>query len=101
MAGLVAAIFGGSSVQVSGPTGAMVVVIAPLVAAHGVGVLPLLSLMAGLLVLAAGVFGFGRVISLIPWPVIEGFTLGIAVVIFMQQVPAAFGVEPIPGINSL
>lgn len=101
VAGFVAAVFGGSRVQVSGPTGAMVVVIAPLVADHGVGVLPLLSVMAGILVIATGVLGLGRAISLIPWPVIEGFTLGIAVVIFMQQVPAAFGVEPIPGINSL
>lgn len=101
IAGLVAAIFGGSNVQVSGPTGAMVVIIAPLVAQHGVGVLPLLSVMAGLLVMGGGILGLGRAISLIPWPVIEGFTLGIAITIFMQQVPAAFGVEPIPGLNSL
>lgn len=101
VAGLVAAIFGGSRVQVSGPTGAMVVIIAPLVAAHGIHVVPLLSLMAGVMVVLAGILGLGRAISLIPWPVIEGFTLGIAVTIFMQQVPAAFGVEPIPGLNSL
>ncbi len=101
VAGLVAAIFGGSRVQVSGPTGAMVVIIAPLVAAHGIQVVPLLSVMAGLIVVIAGILGVGRAISLIPWPVIEGFTLGIAITIFMQQVPAAFGVEPIPGLNSL
>lgn len=101
IAGLVAAIFGGSNVQVSGPTGAMVVIIAPLVATHGAGVLPLLSIIAGILVLAGGIVGIGRGISLIPWPVIEGFTLGIAITIFLQQVPAAFGVEALPGLNSL
>ncbi len=101
IAGLTAAVFGGSNVQVSGPTGAMVVIIAPLVAQHGVGVLPLLSVLAGLLVLGGGVIGIGRAISLIPWPVIEGFTLGIAITIFLQQVPAAFGVEAVPGLNSL
>ncbi|WP_207203757.1 SulP family inorganic anion transporter [Actinomyces minihominis] len=101
VAGFVAAVFGGSRVQVSGPTGAMVVIIAPIVAAEGVGVLPLLSVLAGLMVILGGILGLGRAISLIPWPVIEGFTLGIAVTIFMQQVPAAFGVEPIPGLNSL
>ena len=101
IAGLTAAIFGGSNVQVSGPTGAMVVIIAPLVAEHGVGTLPLLSVMAGALVFAGAIAGIGRAISLIPWPVIEGFTLGIAITIFLQQVPAAFGVEAIPGLNSL
>ncbi len=101
VAGAVAAIFGGSKLQVSGPTGAMVVIIAPLVAKLGVGVLPLLSVVAGFLVLMGGVLGLGRIISLIPWPVIEGFTLGIAITIFLQQVPSAFGVEAIPGMNSL
>ncbi len=101
IAGLTAAIFGGSNVQVSGPTGAMVVIIAPLVAQHGVGALPLLSVMAGILVFAGAIAGIGRAISLIPWPVIEGFTLGIAITIFLQQVPAAFGVEAVPGLNSL
>ena len=101
VAGLVAAFFGGSRVQVSGPTGAMVVIIAPLVATHGIHVVPLLSMMAGIIVVLGGLLGLGRAISLIPWPVIEGFTLGIAITIFMQQVPAAFGVEPIPGLNSL
>jgi SulP family sulfate permease len=91
VAGVVAAVFGGSHVQVSGPTGAMVVVLAPIIAIHGVGVLGIVGLLAGLLVLAAGVLRLGRTVSAIPWPVIEGFTAGIAVIIFLQQVPAAFG----------
>lgn len=92
VAGLVAAVFGGSNVQVSGPTGAMVVVLAPIVAAQGVGAVALISVMTGGIVLAAGLLRLGRAVSYIPWPVIEGFTAGIGVIIFMQQVPAAFGV---------
>ena len=91
VAGLVAAVFGGSNVQVSGPTGAMVVVLAPIVAVHGVGSVATVSVLAGLIVIVAGVVGLGRAVSYIPWPVIEGFTLGIAVIIFLQQVPAALG----------
>lgn len=90
-AGLVAAVFGGSHVQVSGPTGAMAVVLAPIVAQHGLGSIAVVTIMAGLLVLIAGITGLGRAVTFIPWPVIEGFTLGIAAIIFLQQVPAALG----------
>lgn len=91
VAGLVAAVFGGSHVQVSGPTGAMAVVLAPIVAQYGLGSIALVTVLAGLLVLTAGITGLGRAVTFIPWPVIEGFTLGIAAIIFLQQVPAAFG----------
>lgn len=93
VAGLVAAVFGGSNVQVSGPTGAMVVVLAPIVAAHGIGAVAVVSLMAGAIVLAAGLLRLGRAVSYIPWPVIEGFTAGIGIIIFLQQVPAAVGAQ--------
>lgn len=93
VAGLVAAVFGGSNVQVSGPTGAMVVVLGPIVAAHGTGAIAVVSLMAGVIVVVGGLLRLGRVVSYIPWPVIEGFTLGIAVIIFAQQVPAAVGAQ--------
>ena len=101
VAGLVAAIMGGSRVQVSGPTGAMVVVLAPVVAVHGAGSIALVSLMAGLLVVILGISGLGRAVAFIPWPVVEGFTLGIAAIIFLQQVPMATGTEGIPGHNTL
>jgi len=91
VAGLVAAVFGGSNVQVSGPTGAMVVVLAPIVASHGPGSVILISVLAGVIVLVAGLFRLGRTVSYIPWPVIEGFTVGIGAIIFLQQVPAAVG----------
>ena len=87
VAGLIAAVFGGSSVQVSGPTGAMVVVLLPIVATHGAAAVAAVSVLAGIVVLAAGALRLGRAVSFIPWPVIEGFTLGIAVIIFLQQVP--------------
>jgi len=100
VAGVIAAVFGGSNIQVSGPTGAMVVVLGPVVAAHGVGVVAVLSLMAGLIVIAAGALKLGRAVTFIPWPVIEGFTLGIAVIIFLQQVPAAVGSHAGPSSNA-
>jgi SulP family sulfate permease len=101
VAGLVAAIMGGSNVQVSGPTGAMVVVLAPVVATHGAGSIALVSLMAGLMVCALGISGLGRAVAFIPWPVVEGFTLGIAAIIFLQQVPLATGTAGIPGHNTV
>lgn len=101
IAGLVATIFGGSNLQVSGPTGAMVVIIAPLVATHGAGVVPTLSILAGVIVIVAGAAGMGRAISLIPWPVIEGFTLGIASIIAMQQIPNALGIAAPDESNTL
>lgn len=101
IAGVVAAVFGGSNVQVSGPTGAMVVVLAPIIATHGPAALTIVCLMAGLIVLVAGVLRLGRTVSYIPWPVIEGFTLGIAVIIFLQQVPTALGTVPGESSNAL
>ena len=100
IAGLVAAVFGGSSVQVSGPTGAMAVVLLPIVAQQGLGAVATVGIVAGLLVVLAGLLRLGRYLAYIPWPVIEGFTLGIAVIIFLQQVPAALGVPRPEGENT-
>jgi SulP family sulfate permease len=101
VAGLVAAVFGGSNVQVSGPTGAMAVVLAPIVAQYGLGSIALVTVLAGIVVWAAGVTGLGRAVTFIPWPVIEGFTLGIAAIIFLQQIPAALGAGVPPGTRTL
>jgi SulP family sulfate permease len=92
VAGIVAAVFGGSNVQVSGPTGAMTVVLVPVVARYGADAVLVVGLMAGLLVVAAAFLRVGRYLAFVPWPVVEGFTLGIAVIIFLQQVPLALGV---------
>nr|WP_092556053.1 SulP family inorganic anion transporter [Herbiconiux ginsengi] len=94
VAGVVAAVFGGSNLQVSGPTGAMVVVLAPIIAHQGIGALAPVCILAGGILVVAGTARLGRVVALIPWPVIEGFTLGIAVIIFLQQVPTVVGVAP-------
>jgi SulP family sulfate permease len=100
VAGLVAAVFGGSHVQVSGPTGAMVVVLAPIVASHGAGAVALLSVLAGAVLVALGSSRLGRAVAYIPWPVVEGFTLGIGVIIFLQQVPLAVSAHVAPGQNT-
>ena len=84
---MIAAIFGGSNIQVSGPTGAMVVVLGPVIATKGIGALAAVTVLAGVIMVAAGVLKLGRVVTLLPWPVIEGFTLGIAMIIFLQQDP--------------
>jgi SulP family sulfate permease len=92
VAGVLAAVFGGSHVQVSGATGAMAVVLVPLVARHGPDAVLTAGVIAGVLLILAGVLRLGRYIAFIPWPVVEGFTLGIALIIFLQQVPSALGV---------
>ena len=91
IAGVLAAVFGGSHLQVSGPTGAMTVVLLPVIARHGVDKIPLLAMMAGVMLLVLAVAGLGRAVDLIPWPVVEGFTMGIGVIIFLQQFPLALG----------
>lgn len=93
VAGAVAAVLGGSHVQVSGPTGAMTVVLIPIVAAHGADGVLVVGLLAGLMLLALAITGAGRAIRYVPVPVIEGFTAGIAVIIALQQLPAALGVD--------
>ncbi|MET3803318.1 SulP family sulfate permease [Nakamurella sp. UYEF19] len=92
IAGTVAAVFGGSRLQVSGPTGAMTVVLVPLVAQHGPAVVYPVALLAGIVVLLSALLRLGRLLDHIPWPLIEGFTVGIAVVIAAQEIPSALGV---------
>jgi SulP family sulfate permease len=93
VAGTVAAFFGGSNVQISGPTGAMTVVLVPIVAAHGPSAILIVGLLAGLVLIGLAVAGAGRSMRYVPVPVIEGFTLGIAVIIGAQQIPTALGVR--------
>ncbi|WP_067897577.1 SulP family inorganic anion transporter [Nocardia vaccinii] len=92
VAGAVGAIFGGSRFQVSGPTGAMTVVLVPIVHQHGASGVLAVGLLAGLVLVVLAVAGVGRAVRYMPAPVIEGFTAGIAVVIALQQVPSALGV---------
>ncbi|MFI6430985.1 SulP family inorganic anion transporter [Rhodococcus oryzae] len=97
IAGAVAAVFGGSRFQVSGPTGAMTVVLVPIVAQYGpTGVLAV-GLVAGVVLVGLAFAGVGRAVRYMPAPVIEGFTAGIAVVIALQQIPAALGISGAEG----
>lgn len=93
VAGALAAIFGGSDYQVSGPTGAMTVILVPIVAKYGPGGVLTVGFLAGIILLALAVARAGRFIRYVPVPVVEGFTAGIAAVIFLQQVPTALGVD--------
>ncbi|MEV5692272.1 SulP family inorganic anion transporter [Micromonospora globbae] len=97
VAGAVAAVFGGSNLQVSGPTGAMTVVLVPVVQRFGATGVLMVGAMAGLVLIVLSVARLGRYVRYLPVPVIEGFTAGIAVVIALQQVPAALGVADAHG----
>ncbi len=97
VAGAVAAVFGGSNLQVSGPTGAMTVVLIPVVHQFGNSGVLMVGMMAGVLLIVMAGSGIGRYIRYLPLPVLEGFTAGIAVVIALQQFPAALGVSGAEG----
>jgi SulP family sulfate permease len=98
VAGLAIALLGGSRVQVSGPTAAFVVILAPIAARAGLGGLLMATLLAGLMLIAMGALGFGQFIEFVPHPVTTGFTSGIAVVIATLQLKDLLGLEagPLP-----
>jgi len=93
VAGGLIALLGGSKVQVSGPTAAFVVILAPIVVRFGLGGLLLATILAGALQAAMGLARLGRLIQLIPYPVTIGFTAGIAVVIATLQLRDFLGLE--------
>lgn len=94
VAGALAAIFGGSRLQVSGPTGAMTVVLMPIFHNFGAGGVLLVGLMAGILLTITAFAGIGEHVHRLPTAVVEGFTAGLAIVIALQQFPFIFGVQP-------
>ena len=98
--GFLISALGGSKTQIGGPTGAFVVVVAGIVAAHGVDGLFMCTVMAGLLLIIMGVTGFGTAVKYIPRPVVIGFTNGIAVLIASTQVKDFFGLhlDKVPGV---
>lgn len=85
VAGLAAAMFGGSRLQVTGPTGAFIVILSGVTATYGIAGLQLATLMAGLMLIAMGLTRMGGLIRFIPTPVIVGFTAGIAIIIWVGQ----------------
>lgn len=98
IAGFVIAVMGGSNVQVSGPTGAFIVIISGVVGKFGIEGLVISTLLAGIMLIIMGSIRLGSVIQFIPYPVIVGFTSGIAVIIFSSQVNdiAGLGLTNIP-----
>ncbi len=101
VAGIVAAVFGGSHLQVSGPTGAMTVVLLPVIAQFGIGSVPLLAILAGAIVVGMALTGVGKAVEFVPIPVVEGFTMGIGVIIALQQIPLVLGTERVDASSTL
>lgn len=93
VAGFLISLLGGSRVQIGGPTGAFIVVVFGVIAEHGYDGLVLATFMAGLILLVAGYFRAGNLIRLIPEPVINGFTIGIAVIIATSQLKDLLGLN--------
>lgn len=89
--GLFISLLGGSRVQIGGPTGAFIVVVFGVIAQHGYDGLVLATLMAGVILLIAGYFRMGRLIAFIPEAVVNGFTIGIAIIIALSQLADLFG----------
>ncbi len=97
VAGLVVSAFGGSRLQIAGPTGAFIVILAGVTAKHGIDGLQIATLMAGVMLLLLGVARLGAVIRFIPDPVVVGFTAGIGVIIWVGQWKDFFGLPPVTG----
>ena len=91
IAGLLISLFGGSKVQIGGPTGAFIVIIYGIIQQYGLTGLIIATIMAGILLIIMGLARFGSVIKFVPYPVIVGFTAGIAVTIFSTQMNDFFG----------
>jgi sulfate permease, SulP family len=97
VAGLLVSIFGGSRLQIAGPTGAFVVILSGITARYGIDGLQIATMMAGVMLLLLGLARMGSVIKFIPAPVIVGFTAGIAVVIWVGQWKYFFGLPAVTG----
>src|ERR1700752_4174147 len=96
VAGAVISIFGGSRVQIGGPTGAMVAILSVIMVQYGLNNLLLAGLVAGVMLVVMGLFPAGALIRYIPFPVTTGFTSGIAVIIFSGQIDNFFGLTGLP-----
>src|SRR6476660_6036140 len=101
--GFLISALGGSKTQIGGPTGAFVVVVYGIIAAHGVDGLFICTMMAGVLLVVMGLAGLGTAVKFIPRPVVVGFTNGIAILIASTQVKDFFGLhlDKVPGVFSM
>ena len=98
IAGFIVSALGGSRVQIGGPTGAFIVIIYGVVQQFGLGGLAIATIMAGIMLVLMGIFKLGTIIKFMPYPIIVGFTAGIAVTIFSTQINDLFGlgIEDVP-----
>ncbi|MFC2605486.1 MAG: SulP family inorganic anion transporter [Bacteroidota bacterium] len=93
IAGFIISFFGGSWVQIGGPTGAFIVIVYGIIQQHGLAGLLIATIMAGIMLILMGVFKLGNIIKFVPYPVIIGFTAGIAVTIFSTQIKDLLGLD--------
>ncbi|MBW7842881.1 MAG: sulfate permease [Ignavibacterium sp.] len=93
IAGFVISFFGGSRVQIGGPTGAFIIVVYGIVQQYGTTGLAIATIMAGIILVIMGLVKFGSLIKFIPYPVVVGFTSGIALLIFSTQIKDFFGLQ--------
>ncbi|HEX6925666.1 MAG TPA: sulfate permease [Longimicrobiaceae bacterium] len=93
IAGFLISLLGGSRVQIGGPTGAFVVIVYGIIQQHGIDGLLVATMMAGVMLIALGVAGLGAAIKFIPYPVVTGFTSGIALIIFSSQIKDLLGLQ--------
>ena len=93
IAGLLISVFGGSKVQIGGPTGAFIVIVFGIIAEYGLSGLIIATFMAGIFLILMGVLRVGTIIKYIPYPIIVGFTSGIALTIFTTQIKDLFGMQ--------
>ena len=91
--GFLVSALGGNTVQIGGPTGAFIVIVYNIIANYGLSGLAIATFMAGCLLVIMGLFKLGTVIKFIPYPIVVGFTAGIALTIFSTQMPDFFGLE--------
>lgn len=93
VAGVLISLFGGSKVQIGGPTGAFIVIIYGIIEQYGMSGLTIATLMAGVFLILLGVMRLGSIIKFIPYPIVVGFTSGIAITIFTTQIKDLFGLQ--------
>lgn len=93
VAGFLISVFGGSKVQIGGPTGAFIVIVYGIIQQYGFSGLMIATMMAGVFLVLLGMFKLGTIIKYIPYPIVVGFTAGIAVTIFTTQMKDLFGLE--------
>ena len=93
IAGFIISFFGGSRVQIGGPTGAFIVIVYGIIQQYGITGLAIATMIAGIMLIAMGLLKLGAVIKFIPYPVVVGFTAGIALTIFATQIKDLFGLQ--------